>query len=104
MLDSFTAGMLLEALSKGADVNEVADLYKTFNTEEGGPTEEQIQWFNEHQDKEVLCFGEQKGTVHKLNQSSSGLYYGRRYPIYVKLDGGKIYEYGIENLTLVEGQ
>lgn len=102
MLDSFTAGMLLEALSKGADNNEVADLYKAFNTEEGGPTEEQIQWFNENQGKEVLCFGERKGVVHSLNKSDSGLYYGKRYPIYVKLDSGDIYEYGIENLTLVK--
>lgn len=101
MLDSFTAGVLLDALSKGAEMNEVADLYRTVNTEEGGPTEEQVQWFNQNQGKEVLCFGERKGVVHSLNSSDSGLYYGKRYPIYVKFNNDDIYEYGIENLTLV---
>lgn len=103
MLDSTTAGALLNALHNGADVNDVADLYREFNTQEGGPTPEAIAWYNENKNRMVRIKGtEWTGEVVGLNEADSGIYNGKRFPIFLKqTHSGKTYEYQLDQLTLI---
>lgn len=104
-MDAFTVKTLLSALANGASQDDVADLYKQFNEHEGGPTEESVKFFNDNEGKLVSIEGNigLRGTVVALNTSTSGLYPGYMFPIYVDLENGKgRYEYTLSQLKVVE--
>ena len=103
-MDKFTAEAILNAaLTDGVDNDAVADLYKTFSVEEGGPSEEAQRWYSANSSARVQILDLDKyGQVVGLNKSTSGLYPGSRYPIYVKLDGyNETFEYDETQLTVV---
>ncbi len=103
-MDGFTAAALLSAVEKGMDNDKVADLYKMFKGEESnGPSQEARDWITKNKGKRVKSSSGNVGVVERLNDSTCGVYNGERYPIYVRHDeDGKIYEYGLDELEVLE--
>lgn len=105
-IDNFTASVLLAQVGKVPN-DTLADAYKTFAQEEGGPSQEAFDWFQENKGKTVTVNGTNHvAIVTSLNESTSGFYPGSRYPIYVTLNNGpyigQVFEYELTQLTLVE--
>ena len=109
-VDTFTAQVMLQAVANnpGQTQDAIADLYKSLTSkEDGGPSQEDIDFFNEHKGKKVSI----KHTTHighliELNTSTGGFYPGSRFPFYVKMSEGKavgqIFEYDREQIQLLE--
>lgn len=109
MMDSFTAGLLVGMAKDGLGT----DLYKQIVNDRKTVPATSLEWFEANVGKRVkIKHTSYHGIVHKFNSSECGLYSGDRYPIYVKLDStcvfegesleGKVYEYAIDQLEIVE--
>lgn len=106
MMDSTTAGFLLAA-AKPSNVEEVSSLYKSLNKESGGPSQEAIDFFEKNKGKQCkVKLTSHVGLVHDLNSSTSGIYPGSRYPIYVEITSdtakGSVFEYDFKDLEIIE--
>lgn len=109
-MDHFSANLLLKTLENGCSIEDVAKIYKSIGLDKGGPTLEQVSWFNTNKGKQVRINGTPyTGIVSMLNTASSGFYEGIRYPVYIKIDDydycnqakGMTFEYGIEQLEVI---
>ena len=110
-VDTFTAQVMLEATANnpGQAQGAMADLYKSLTSkEDGGPSQKDIDFFNEHKGKKVkVKYTTHEGNLYKLNTSTGGFYPGSRYPFYVKITNeGKakdcVFEYDANQVELME--
>lgn len=85
-IDSVSAGLLLQIAASPKNIDKAADLYKSFNKPEGGPSKEAIAFFNANKGKKCsIKYTDYIGEIVKLNTSDGGFYPGNRFPIYVKI-------------------
>lgn len=110
-VDTFTAQVMLEATANNPGKAEgvLADLYKSLTCkEDGGPSQKDIDFFNEHKGKKVkVKYTAHEGVLYELNMSRSGFYPGSRFPFYVKITSegkaqGCIFEYDADQIELME--
>lgn len=90
IIDPATASMFLQGIKETGYIDDGADLYKALTSKnEGGPTDEQRAWFEENRGKKVAVKDTaMRGVVRRLNEATTGLYPGSRYPIYVTITSG----------------
>lgn len=106
-IDGFTAGLMLGAIKRGGG-DEIADLYKSLNSnKDGGPTPEARAFFEEHKGKNCkIKHTTHEATIHELNEATSGFYPGSRAPIFVKITSaesiGSVFEYDLDQIEIVE--
>ncbi len=107
-MDGFTASILLDAVVKGGGDN-VADLYKSLNSnQDGGPSEEARRFFAQNEGKVCkIKYTTHEGIVLLLNEATGGFYPGSRYPIKVKITNGEssghVFEYDLEQIEVKHG-
>ena len=109
-IDAFTAQVMLEATANnpGQAQGAVADLYKSLiSKEDGGPSQKDIDFFNQHKGKKVkVKYTSHEGVLHELNTSTGGFYPGSRFPFYVKMTAGpaigSIFEYERDQVQLID--
>lgn len=97
-------------LAAAAAKQDITALYGVLSKNTGGPTVGAERWFNDHIGRYVKIAGTSYvGRVIALNESRAGIYSGSRYPIKVRIekanvDGsiGKVFEYGIEQLAVID--
>lgn len=114
-IDGFTAGLMLDAISKNPEgINEMATLYKQLKgSQDGGPSPEAIRFFEENKGKIIkVKHTSYHGEVYKLNEATGGFYPGSREPIYIRITAvddekwakvvGQVFSYSLDQLELVE--
>lgn len=101
--DATTAQMILSVAA--SDVNKGADLYKEIMSDKTtGPTDEARAFITANMGKRVKNIGDMLGTLVGVNETTTGLYNGNRYPALIKLDTGQTFEYCLSTFTVVEDQ
>lgn len=111
-IDNFTANVIISCIqNQGLTEDSFDRLRKLVDTNQGGPSQEAMDFFETNKGKNCkLKHTNYNGVIDSLNTSTSGFYPGSKYPIYVKITKsndkkydhvvGNVFEYNLDQIVV----
>jgi hypothetical protein len=103
-VDEFTAMIGVQALARASNSgseqewNDTYDLVKAINEDGEGISDNDKVYVEQRIGERCVLINGDRGVVTGVNEATSGLYHGSRYPFIVKRDDGQIFEYDLRSV------